>query len=199
MPEDRCHLNGLGMVAGQPRWLTALGEYDSPQGWRANKRDGGIVLDMRAPPGQQVVLRGLCMPHSPRWYRECLWFLESGRGALVQVGAQGERRTVAQVPGFARGLSFAGPLAFIGLSQLRESNAFTDIPLTEDQSPRSSGVWVVNIDTGETVALLKFEDAVQEIFAVELLPANFPELIGLDNPLIQSTFVIPDAALQEVQ
>ena len=31
-------------------------------------------------------------------------------------------------------------------------------------------VWVVNIRNGETVAFLKFEDAVQEIFAVSVLP-----------------------------
>ena len=29
-PEDRCHLNGLGMVDGRPRYVTALGETDDP-------------------------------------------------------------------------------------------------------------------------------------------------------------------------
>ena len=47
-------------------------------------------------------------------------------------------------------LSFLGPLAFIGLSQLRETNAFTDIPITEENADRMSGVWVVNIETGQT-------------------------------------------------
>ena len=36
-PKDRCHLNGLGMVDGRPRYVTALGETDEPAGWRANK------------------------------------------------------------------------------------------------------------------------------------------------------------------
>jgi hypothetical protein len=57
----------------------------------------------------------------------------------------------------------------------------------------------VHIDTGEIVALLRFEDAVQEIFAVEVAPVRFPELVGLDNELIQSTFVLPDEALAEAQ
>jgi uncharacterized protein (TIGR03032 family) len=35
-PEDRCHLNGLGMRDGKPRYLTALGESNKPQGWREN-------------------------------------------------------------------------------------------------------------------------------------------------------------------
>jgi uncharacterized protein (TIGR03032 family) len=37
-PEDRCHLNGLAVVDGQPRYVTALAETDSPAGWRAVKR-----------------------------------------------------------------------------------------------------------------------------------------------------------------
>ena len=45
-PEDRCHLNGLGMVDGRPRYVTALGETDEPAGWRATKARGGIVMDV---------------------------------------------------------------------------------------------------------------------------------------------------------
>ncbi len=44
-PEDRCHLNGLAMVNGQPRWVTALGDTDTAEGWRANKKNGGVLLD----------------------------------------------------------------------------------------------------------------------------------------------------------
>ena len=36
-PEDRCHLNGLAMVDGRPKYVTALGTTDSPGGWRGNK------------------------------------------------------------------------------------------------------------------------------------------------------------------
>src|SRR5262249_35255624 len=39
-PTDRCHLNGLGMVDGRPRYVTALGETDEPAGWRADKARG---------------------------------------------------------------------------------------------------------------------------------------------------------------
>lgn len=196
-PEDRCHLNGLGMAAGQPRWLTALGATDRAQGWRDNKKDGGILIDLKS---NKIVAQGLSMPHSPRWYQNRLWLLESGRGALIRLHPEtGEKTTVTRLPGFTRGLSFAGPLAFIGLSQLRESNAYTDIPITDELDRRACGVWVVRIDKGEIVALLRFEEAVQEIFAVEVAPVRFPELVGLDNALIQSTFVLPDEALAETQ
>src|SRR4051812_38703485 len=34
--EDRCHLNGLALVDGRPKYATALGETDTRDGWRAN-------------------------------------------------------------------------------------------------------------------------------------------------------------------
>jgi uncharacterized protein (TIGR03032 family) len=79
-PEDRCHLNGLCMVAGKPKYVTALGATDTPGGWRANKARGGILMDVET---NEVVLRGLSMPHSPRWYQDRLWVLESGEGSLA--------------------------------------------------------------------------------------------------------------------
>ena len=45
--EDRCHLNGLAIVDGRPRYVTALGETDTAGGWRANKPQGGCLLDVR--------------------------------------------------------------------------------------------------------------------------------------------------------
>ena len=86
-------------------------------------------------------------------------------------------QTICQLPGFTRGLDFIGPLAFIGLSQVRESATFSSIPLVERLEERTCGMWVVNIQTGETVAFLRFEDGVQEIFAVKILPTRFPEML----------------------
>ncbi|MCX7557572.1 TIGR03032 family protein [Xanthomonadaceae bacterium JHOS43] len=195
-PEDRCHLNGLAVRDGVVRYVTALGETDDLQGWRRNKRDGGLLIDCVE---NRVVVRGLSMPHSPRWHAGKLWVLESGRGALVSVNPDsGEKSDVAFVPGFARGMDFIGPIAFIGLSQLRETNAFTDIPITEDNADRLSGVWAVNIETGKTVALLKFTGGVQEIFAVQAVPGVlFPEVIH-EGELLASTYSLPDEVMHEV-
>src|SRR3954467_14306451 len=44
--EDRCHLNGVAIVDGRPRYVTALGETDTAGGWRANKPQGGCLLDV---------------------------------------------------------------------------------------------------------------------------------------------------------
>ncbi|MEO8676540.1 MAG: TIGR03032 family protein [Casimicrobiaceae bacterium] len=196
-PEDRCHLNGLALADGLPRFLTALGACDTPEGWRANKRDGGVLLDYAS---GDVVAGGLSMPHSPRWHRDRLWFLESGKGTLATVDlASGKVDTVARLPGFTRGLDFAGPLAFVGLSQLREPGAFDDVPVTHGNE-RVSGVWVVNVETGDTVAFLNFRGIVQEIFTVHALAgALFPEILDEDSSLLESTFQLPDAALREVR
>ena len=195
-PEDRCHLNGLGMRDGKPRYLTALGESNKPQGWRENKRDGGILFDMAQ---DRIIARGLSMPHSPRWYDNRLWVLESGRGRLITIDPKtGEKTDVAKVPGFARGLDFIGPVAFIGLSQLRETNAFTDIEITEDNADRQSGVWAVHIGTGNTIGLLKFTGGVQEIFAVQALPGIlFPEIIH-EGEHLATSYALPEEALREV-
>ena len=160
-PEDRCHLNGLAIVDGRPKYVTALGETDTPGGWRANKANGGVLMDIES---NEILLRGLSMPHSPRWYRGKLWLLESGEGSLAQVDL--ERctwQTVAQLPGFTRGIDFVGPLAFIGLSQVRESAVFSGIPLVDRVRERTCGVWIVHIETGQTVGFLRFEAGVQEI------------------------------------
>ena len=197
-PEDRCHLNGLAMVDGHPRYVTALGETDTAGGWRANKRSGGLLMDIDS---NAIVLRGLSMPHSPRWYQGKLWFLESGQGSLALADPERDSwQTVAQVPGFTRGLDFYGPLAFIGLSQVRESAIFSGIPLVERLRDRICGVWVVHIESGETLGFLRFEAGVQEIFAVQVLAGiRFPELLEWNDERLANSYVLPDEALAEVK
>ena len=196
-PQDRCHLNGLAMVDGQPTYVTALGATDTPAGWRAHKAEGGVLLDV---PHNAVLLRGLCMPHSPRWYQGRLWVLESGHGRLAVVdAAAGTWQTVAQLPGYTRGLDFAGPLAFVGLSQVREHAVFSGIPLVERLAERACGVWVVHIETGQTVGFVRFEAGVQEIFAVQVLHGlRFPEVLEWEDAHLAHSYMLPDAALAEV-
>ena len=195
--QDRCHLNGIAMVNGRPKYVTTLGETDSPGGWRENKRDGGILMDVET---NEILLRGISMPHSPRWYGDRLWLLESGEGSLALVDLQaGDWQTVAQVPGFTRGIDFVGPLAFIGLSQVRESATFSGIPIVERLTERICGVWVVNIQTGQMVAFLRFEEGVQEIFAVQVLRGvRFPEIMGWEDERLSHSYVLPDEALADV-
>lgn len=140
------------------------------------------------------------MPHSPRWYQGKLWLLESGDGSIGYVDfARGKFEKIAELPGFTRGIDFVGPLAFIGLSQVRESATFSGLPLTERLQERTCGVWAVNIQTGQTIGWVKFEDAVQEIFAVSALRGvMYPDLVNHDIDILAGSFVLPDEALQQV-
>ena len=96
-------------------------------------------------------------------------------------------------------MAFCGPLAFVGLSQIRETAVFGGIPIAEKNlQERTCGVWVVNLETAETVAFVKFEDAVQEIFAVEIAPHRFPELINEEKDLLDGSFELPDDVLAGV-
>lgn len=196
-PEDRCHLNGLAMRDGKPRYVTALGETDTAGGWRINKANGGLLIDIER---NEILLRGLSMPHSPRWYRDQLWVLESGRGTLSVMDARsGELHTVAKMPGFTRGIDFIGPLAFIGLSKIREKAVFSGIPIATELTERVCGVWVVNIETGQILGFLRFESGVEEIFAVQLLRGiRYPEMLMPDDPMVKTTYVLPDDALADV-
>ena len=100
MPGDCCHLNGLGLRDGSPRYVTALGETTAARGWRENKKDGGILMDVES---GEVITRGLSMPHSPRWYQGRLWVLESGRGGLGYIDNEtGKYVQVIALPGFTR-------------------------------------------------------------------------------------------------
>jgi uncharacterized protein (TIGR03032 family) len=113
--------------------------------------------------------------------------------------SRGTYHAVAELNGFTRGLSFAGPLAFVGLSQVRESAVFGGVPIAERAlEERTCGVWVINIDSGQTVGFVKFEDAVQEIFSVEVVRSRYPELVNEDRELLASSFELPDDALADV-
>ena len=187
-PEDRCHLNGLAMVNGRPKYVTALAQTDEPAGWRELKGNSGLILDID---DDRVITSGLSMPHSPRWYRDQLWVLESGKGTLAKVDNQtGKVETVATLPGFTRGLAFIDKYALVGLSQVRES-VFKALPITDAAQERNCGVWVVNIETGKTVGFLRFDGEVQEIFDVAVLfGSKWTEFINRGD-FTQSSFVLP--------
>jgi uncharacterized protein (TIGR03032 family) len=188
--EDRCHLNGLALVDGRPKYVTVLGESDTAKGWRANKPRGGCLMELSS---GAVISRGLSMPHSPRWHDDRLWLLESGTGQLLLVDpATGRQQSVAELPGFARGLALSSPYAFVGLSKIRQTSAMDGVPLAGRREQLKCGVAVVDLRGGRVIAFLEFQTAVEEIFDVQLLPGlRFPEVIGFQQETIQHTFVVP--------
>ncbi len=198
--EDRCHLNGLAMVNGRPKYVTALGETNTNAGWRKNKARGGVIMDVDT---QEFIARGLSMPHSPRWYNDKLWVLESGAGHLSHVDMNtGKLEMITELPGFTRGIDFFGPIAFIGLSQVRESAVFSGIPITErlpNPEERSCGVWAVDMRNGQILGFLRFEEGVQEIFSVLVLRHKFPEVLNEDDDTLANSFMLPDEVMNQVE
>jgi uncharacterized protein (TIGR03032 family) len=167
-------------------------------GWRQNKAKGGVVIDVDS---GEVLARGLSMPHSPRWYSGRLWVCESGAGTFGYVDmSTGKYEAIAETPGFTRGVEFAGPFAFVGLSQVRESAVFSGIAITDRLAAheRTCGVCVIDLRSGQVVGLLRFETAVQEVFAVTVLGRRFPDLINDDAKLLENSFVVPTECLGEV-
>jgi uncharacterized protein (TIGR03032 family) len=174
-PEDRCHLNGLALVDGQPRYVTALAETDSPSGWRAVKQAGGCIMEV---PSGQIVARGLSLPHSPRVEGNQLFFLHSGHGRLdVLDRSTGTIQSVAELPGIARGLALHAGFAFVGLSKARPT--LTDVPIVAQPERLQCGVSIVDLRTGAIAAHLEFRTGVEEIFDVQVLPGiTFPYVSG---------------------
>jgi uncharacterized protein (TIGR03032 family) len=96
------------------------------------------------------------------------------------------------VPGFARGLAFVGPYAFIGLSKIRSTSAMDGVPLAERRDELKCGVAVVDLRDGRVCAMLDFQTAVEETFDVQLLAGlRFPEVMGFQKETIHNTFVVP--------
>lgn len=185
--EDRCHMNGLAMENGQPRYVTVCSRSDVADGWRERRRDGGCVVDVT---NGDIVTEGLSMPHSPRLYRDRLWLLEAGTGHFGYVDqSKGSFEHVAFCPGYARGLSFVGDYAVIGLSRPREKT-FSGLPLDDELARRGAlprcGQLVVDLRSGDLVHWLRIEGSVEELYDVVVLEGvKRPKAFGFQTDEIR--------------
>ncbi len=166
--EDRCHINGLALEEGKPRYVTALGESNIEKGWRRDKVSGGILIDVEK---DEIVLRNLSMPHSPRIYDDALYFLLASTGELARTTLDaGSFEIIAQLPGFARGMARYQNYLFVGLSRLRKSSpTFADLPIA--QRSLFSGFVVLDLQSESIVATFKYENGCEEIYDIQIIPA----------------------------
>ncbi len=191
--EDRCHLNGLAMVDGEPAYVTACSMTDSAAGWRSHRNDGGIVMHI---PSNEVVVGGLSMPHSPRWYQGKLWILNAGTGELGYVD-DSKFVPIAFCQGFVRGLAFCGDLAIVGLSKLR-SASFSGLVLEErllaEGKTAECGLMAINIHSGEIVHSLFLDKPIEELFDVVVLPnVARPMSLGFQDEDIERLVTFPNS------
>jgi uncharacterized protein (TIGR03032 family) len=186
--EDRCHLNGLAIRDGQPRYVTAVSQSDVAEGWRDRRADGGCVIDVES---NEIVLKGLSMSHSPRWYRDKLWLLNSGTGDFGYVDLErGRFEPVAFCPGYMRGLAFHGDFAVVGISQPRHNKTFSGLPLDEKLQQKNAeprcGLLVIDLRSGDIVHSVRMEGSVLELYDVVALPGvRRPMAIGFKSDEIR--------------
>lgn len=195
--EDRSHLNGLALRDGQPRYVTAVSQSDVVDGWRDKRSDGGCVIDVQT---NEVILTGLSMPHSPRWYRDKLWLLNSGTGELGYVDVESNAFVpIAFCPGYLRGLAFWKEFAIVGLSKPRSGDhTFSGLALdqrlaTKGAEPRC-GLMMVDLQTGTIVHWLRLEGLITELYDVQVLPGvQRPMALGFQNEEIRRLITLDEA------
>lgn len=181
VPEDRCHMNGLGMVDGRPKYVTAVSQTDVADGWHGRPLPRGVIIDVET---DRVVTDALSMPHSPRAVNGRLYALDSGRGFLVEVDSgTGKLSDIAFCPGFLRGLAIHGQYALVTVSKPRQGG-FTDLPIEREMNLRFAtpmcGVLIIDMRNGDIVEWIKIEGDATELFSVELMPnVVCPMSIGL--------------------
>jgi uncharacterized protein (TIGR03032 family) len=191
--EDRCHLNGLALDGGRPRFATMVGASDVVDGWRDQRRDGGLVVEI---PDGRVIARGLSMPHSPRLYRGRLWLNNSGTGHLGSIDpAGGAFEPLTFCPGYLRGLAIVRDHAIVGLSHPRHDKTFSGLALDEELTRRNAeprcGLLVIDLNSGDIAHWLRVDGMVRELYDVAVLPqVGRPMALGLKTDEIQRTIAI---------
>lgn len=169
--EDRCHMNGLALRDGKPSYVTVVSQSDVAEGWRDKRRNGGCVIDVES---NEIIVKGLSMPHSPRYHNGKLWVLNSGTGEFGYVDIEkGKFEAVTFCPGYMRGCAFVGDFAVVGLSKPRKNKTFSGLALDDNlnskQAEARCGLLVIDLKTGDIVHNLRIEGIVEELYDVVVI------------------------------
>ncbi len=189
--EDRCHLNGLAMQNGKPKYATAFNTGNSAQSWRENVTSTGVVYDIET---NQIVAGGLAMPHSPKLFNNKLYVLLSAKGQLVEIEpATGRVNVVSQIGGFLRGMTLIGEYLFVAHSKLRKnSSTFGKLDFAEKAD--KCGIVAVHLPTGSIAGQIVYQSSVDEIYDIHALP-NFirPNILNTLTEDYKLGLTIPNA------
>ncbi len=164
--EDRCHLNGMAMKRGTPKYASAFNSGNKPQSWRENITTSGIIIDIEK---NKIIADGLAMPHSPRIFNNELYVLLSATGELVKINiTDGSHEVITKINGFVRGMSLHNDYLFIGISKLRESSStFGKLPFIDQAN--EAGIVIVHLPTRSIQGKISYLTSLEEIYDVHIL------------------------------
>jgi uncharacterized protein (TIGR03032 family) len=187
--EDRCHLNGMIMIDGKPRYATCFSTSDTFQGWRDVVTSGGILIDIEK---NEIIAEKLPMPHSPRMINGEMYLLLSATSELVRINInKGDYEVIAKLNGFVRGFAHCGEYCFIGLSQLRKSSkTFSKLEIAG--KPMNTGISIVHLPSGKISGEIIYNSSVEEIYDVHVLPGILrPNILNTIRPEYKMGLSIP--------
>ena len=178
MPEDRCHLNGVALNGNKPVFVSMLGKADTADGWRDKKASGGLIMDLES---GEVVVNNLAMPHTPRIFDNHLYALLSANGELIKIDTGlGKYEVVKKFPGYVRGMAYYKGFLFVAFSKIREKHsAFSDLPIAA--SSNEAGISVMHFASGNIVGEIKYQNSVEEIYDVQIMPNLRPGMVNFDQ------------------
>jgi hypothetical protein len=95
---------------------------------------------------REPIVEGLTRPHSARLRDGVIWIDNSGYGELGRV-VDGTFEPVVRLPGWTRGLSFAGDIAFVGTS--RVIPRFRRYAPGLDEARSECGIHAIDVHSGK--------------------------------------------------
>lgn len=187
--DDRCHLNGMAMQDGLPKYATAFNQGNTRQSWRENITKTGVLMDVIT---NEVVVDGLAMPHSPRIYNRELYTLLSATGELIKIDpVKGTYEVIIKLDGFVRGMDLHKDYLFIGLSKLRK-NSSTFAKLDFADKANEAGIVIVHLPTGSIAGKITYQASLDEIYDVHVLADKLrPNVLNTIKPEYKMGVSIP--------
>jgi uncharacterized protein (TIGR03032 family) len=187
--EDRCHLNGMALKNGKPKYVTALGDTNTPQGWREAIINGGILMDVET---NQNILDRLPMPHSPMFYQNELYMLLSATGELIRIDLKDRKyEVIKNLNGFCRGLDIYNDYAFVAMSRLRK-NSSTFAKLDFAEKADIAGIKIIHLPTKALVGEIAFQSSVDEIYSLKIVKDSIrPNILNTTNSIFRCSLSIP--------
>ncbi len=187
---DACHLNGLALVNGIPKYATSFNQGNTPQSWRENITETGTLYDIEK---NEVILNNLAMPHSPKIINDELYLLQSATGELVKVNTDNKTcELIYKFKGFVRGMAHYKDYLFVGLSKLRKnSSTFAKLPFANDA--QEAGMVVIHLPTKSLVGKITYQASVDELYEIQVLSNKLrPNILNTLTPDYKGGLMTPN-------